>query len=101
MGMVKKPLFGRTMKLVAPNSPMLTVKAKTAATSSARPTIGKSTSRQTWSGDAPSRAAASRRDGRIPCITGSSVRTTKGKATSVWAMSTSKGDVRSLSKVTT
>ena len=40
-------LSGRAMKTVAPNSPSETAKAKPAATSSARRTIGRSTSRQT------------------------------------------------------
>ena len=44
---------GRAMSSVAPNSPMLTVNANSAATSSARPMIGRSTSRQTADGDAP------------------------------------------------
>ena len=41
------------MKTVAPNSPSDTAKAKPAATSTARRTIGRSTSRQTRSGEAP------------------------------------------------
>ena len=63
IGSVKKPELGRTIKLVAPNSPILTVKANTDATAMARPIIGKSTSRHTWDGRAPIVAAASRRLG--------------------------------------
>ena len=71
---------------------MLTVNAKTAATSSARPMMGSSTSRQTRQGDAPSTAAASRQSGFSPRSAGSSVRTTNGKATSVCAIGTRTGE---------
>ena len=49
------------MTVVAPNSPSEMAKAKPAATSRARRTSGRSTSRQTRAGEAPRTAAASRR----------------------------------------
>src|SRR5210317_92591 len=90
-------VWGRATKTVAPNSPRLMVKAKTAATTSARPKIGKSTVRHTFQGPAPSTAADSRSFGGMLRRAGSKLRTTKGKATRVWARGTSIGDVRRLS----
>ena len=58
MGIVGRS--GRAIKLVAPNSPIEMVKAKTAPTSTARATMGRSTSRQTRQGEAPKSEAASR-----------------------------------------
>lgn len=81
-------LSGRAMKTVAPNSPRDTAKAKPAATSSARRTSGRSTSRHTLSGEAPSTAAASRSRSSTARSTGSMVRTTKGTPTSAWASGT-------------
>ena len=52
-------VWGRATNKVAPNSPRLMVKAKTAPTTSARPRIGKSTVCHTFKGPAPSTAAAS------------------------------------------
>jgi hypothetical protein len=54
---------GATIRLVAPNSPIETVKANTAPTSTARATMGRSTSR---------------RYGSIERSVGSTLRTTKG-----------------------
>ena len=59
MGMVGRS--GRAIRLVAPNSPIEMVKANTAPTSTARATMGRSTSRHTRQGDAPRSAAASRK----------------------------------------
>ena len=57
--------WGRATKAVAPNSPMLTEKAKTAATNRARPTrwAGRSAARSALSGEAP------RTHGRLPAGT--------------------------------
>ncbi len=85
---------GRATSAVAPNSPMEMAKANAAATNIARPTMGKSTSRQTRQGDAPITAAAPRNDGRMPRSTGSKLRTTNGNATSVCASGKSAGDAR-------
>ena len=76
------------MNTVAPNSPSDTAKANPAATSSARRTIGRSTSRHTRHGDAPSTAAASRSRPSTARSTGSMVRTTKGTPTSACASGT-------------
>ena len=56
---------GRATNSVAPNSPSDTAAAKPAATANARAAIGRSTSRQTRRGGAPSTVAASRRRGSI------------------------------------
>ena len=74
---------GRDKSIVAPNSPIEIVNAKAPATSIARPMIGKSISRQTCIGLAPSIAAAFRSCGLMIVHEGSRLRTTKGKATSV------------------
>ena len=71
---------GRTMNEVAPNSPSETANAKATPTSAARRTIGRSISRHTRQGAAPSTEAASRRRERTLRISGTAVRTTKGTA---------------------
>lgn len=76
------------MNTVAPNSPSDTANANPAATSSARRTIGRSTSRQTRQGEAPSTAAASRNRPSTARSTGSMVRTTNGTPTSACASGT-------------
>ena len=58
------------MKMVAPNSPSEIANANPAATSAARATIGRSTSRQHAPGCAPSVAAASRSRGSMERSTG-------------------------------
>ena len=73
---------------------MLIVKANTAPTNTARPTIGSSTSRHTCQGDAPNTAAASRQCGLSPRSAGGTARTTNGKATRVCAIGTRTGDAR-------
>ena len=60
----------------------------------ARATIGRSTSRQTRAGDAPSVAAASRRRGSMARSTGVTMRTTNGTATSAWAIGISHDEPR-------
>lgn len=82
------------MNTVAPNSPSDTAKAKPAAISNARRTRGRSTSRQTRQGDAPSTAAASRSRSSTARSTGSMVRTTKGAPTSACASGTRTQDWR-------
>ncbi len=84
----------RAITIVAPNSPTEMAKAKPAATSRARRTSGRSTSRQARHGEAPNVAAASRRRGSIDRSTGVMVRTTKGSATTAWATGTSHGLAR-------
>ena len=54
---------GREIRAVAPNSPSEMVKAKVAATNSARPTSGRSIKRTPDDGAAPNTAAAWRRRG--------------------------------------
>lgn len=76
------------MNTVAPNSPSDTAKANPAATASARRTIGRSTSRHTRHGDAPSTAAASRSRSSTARSTGSMVRITNGTPTSACASGT-------------
>ena len=86
---------GRTMNRVAPNSPSEIANANPAATSAARATIGRSTSRQT-------RARATRRAsprpragaGRWRAGPGSSIRTTNGSAISACAIGTSHHEPR-------
>ena len=84
-------LSGRARKEVAPNSPRDMVKEKMAPTRAARPMIGNSTSRQTFQDDAPSTEAALRSDAGMEASTGCTLRTTKGKATSVCAIGMSSG----------
>ena len=84
MGIVSLPT--RVRKLVAPNSPSEMAKAKPAPATSARRRNGRSTSRQTRGGEAPSVAAASRRRGSMERSVGSTARTTNGTATTAWAM---------------
>ena len=88
---------GRAIRLVAPNSPIEMVKANTAPTNTDRATMGRSTSRHTCQGDAPRSAAASRRWGWMERSAGRTLRTTKGSATSVWARTINRGEVRRLS----
>ena len=83
----------RVIKELAPNSPMEIVKAKDAATISARPINGRSISFQICPGEAPRTAAAFRRAGCILDKAGVKLRTTNGNATRVWAIGTRKGDV--------
>ena len=85
---------GRTMKSVAPNSPSEIANANPAATSAARATIGKSTSRHTRAGGAPSIAAASRRRGSMARSTGLITRMTNGIAIKACAIGTRTHDVR-------
>ena len=78
-------VVGPGQEEVAPNSPMETVNANTAATTAARATMGKSTSHQVRHGPAPRTAAASCSRGGMDASAGCRVRTTKGKATRLWA----------------
>ena len=79
---------GRATNSVAPNSPSDTATAKPNPTVNARSAIGRSTSRHTRLGDAPSTAAASRRRGSIERNAGTTARITNGIATTDWAMGT-------------
>src|SRR5205085_12139223 len=72
---------GRATNNVAPNSPSETATQKPAATTNARATIGRSTSRQTRPGGAPSTVAASRRRGSMLRRAGTTILTTNGIAT--------------------
>ena len=84
MGIVSLPT--RVRKLVAPNSPREMAKAKPAPATSARRRKGRSISRHTRDGEAPSVDAASRRRGSMARSVGRTARTTKGTATTAWAM---------------
>ena len=85
---------GRARNTVAPNSPSEIANAKPAATASPRETIGRSISRRTRPGDAPSSAAASRWRGSIERSVGATIRTTNGIATSACATGTIHGAAR-------
>ena len=87
----------RATKTVAPNSPTEIANANPAATPSARSTSGRSTSRQTRAGEAPSTAAASRSCTSIERSAGATMRTTNGAATSACTIGTSHGEARSAS----
>src|SRR4030043_184948 len=76
---------GLAIRDVAPNSPNDMVNANVPATRVARPIIGRSMNRRTSPGEAPNIDAAWRYRGRILRNAGVRVRTTNGKATSVWA----------------
>lgn len=82
-GRVSLPL--RVRKLVAPNSPIETAKAKAADAPSARDIRGRSTVSQVCSGVAPRVDATDCRLLGICCTTGSTMRTTSGKAIKEWA----------------
>src|SRR5680860_1282723 len=82
------------MNTVAPNSPSEIANAKPAATNAARATMGRSTSRHTRAGEAPSTAADSRRRSSIERSTGVITRTTNGTATTACAMGMSTGEPR-------
>ena len=79
---------------MAPNSPRETANAKPAAAAIARDTTGRSISRHTFRGDAPSTPAASRSSGSIERSAGTSRRTTNGMATTAWASGMSQTDER-------
>ena len=85
---------GRAIRAVAPNSPREIVKAKVAATISARPINDRSIYRNTWIGEAPITVAACLILGRMLRKAGVRLRTTKGKATRVWAIGIKSGEAR-------
>ena len=75
----------RVRKLVAPNSPIETAKAKAADAPIARDISGRSTVSHVWSGVAPRVDATDCKLFGICRTTGSTMRTTRGNAINEWA----------------
>ena len=84
---------GLEVKMVAPNSPRLMVKAKIAPATRAFEIRGRSIFQNIFTGDAPSMAAASDRLYGIDLSAGIIDLKTKGKPTSAWTMGIKKIDV--------
>src|SRR5680860_1188860 len=84
----------RARKLVAPNSPRETAKAKPAAARRERQATGRSTVSRTRNGPAPREDAAWRWRSSMERNTGPTVRTTSGSATMAWAIGISSAELR-------